>query len=72
MGTVLQIEQMSRAEKLKTMEALWADLSKVESEVESPAWHAELLKETEVRVAAGLERIADWEIAKAELRKRFE
>ena len=54
------------------MEALWADLSKNEAEVESPAWHEAVLKETESRVAAGQERIADWETAKRELRKRFE
>jgi hypothetical protein len=54
------------------MEAIWADLSRVETDVESPPWHGDLLKETEARVAAGQERIADWETAKRELRKRFE
>ena len=72
MAGTLQIEQMSRAEKLQAMESLWADLSKVEAEVASPAWHADALRETEARVAAGQERIADWETAKKELRKRFE
>jgi hypothetical protein len=72
MVTTVQIEQMSRAEKLQVMEALWADLSKAEAEVESPAWHAGVLRETEARVAAGEERIADWDTAKRELRKRFE
>jgi hypothetical protein len=70
MVTTIQIEQMSRAEKLQVMEAIWADLSK--AEVESPAWHADVLRETEARVAAGEERITDWEVAKRELRKRFE
>lgn len=72
MESTLQIEKMSRAEKLQTMEAIWADLSKVETEVESPAWHSDVLRETEARVAAGQERIAEWEMAKLELRKRFE
>ena len=72
MVTTLQIEQMTRAEKLQVMEAIWTDLSQVESEVESPAWHADAIRETETRVAAGQERIADWEMAKRELRKRFE
>jgi hypothetical protein len=62
---------MSREEKLQTMEAIWADLSKADAEVESPAWHEHVLRETEARVAAGQERIADWETAKQELRKRF-
>ena len=72
MVTTLQIEKMSRTEKLQAMEALWTDLSKAEAEVESPAWHADVLRETEARVAAGQERIADWETAKRELRERFE
>ena len=72
MTTAIQIEKLSRVEKLQTMEALWASLSRVEDEVESPAWHRDILKETEARVAAGQERIADWEVAKRELRKQFE
>ncbi len=54
------------------METLWTELSKSETELESPPWHNDVLKETEARVAAGQERIADWETAKRELRKRFE
>jgi len=71
MINTVQIEKMSREEKLQTMEALWADLSKVDTEVESPAWHEAVLKKTEARVAEGQERIADWEMAKRELRARF-
>lgn len=72
MPNTLSIERMSRVEKLQTMEALWSDLSKAEPEVKSPAWHETALKETKVRVAAGQERIADWDTAKRELRMRFE
>jgi hypothetical protein len=72
MAITIQIESLSRAEKLQTMEALWDALSKADEEVESPEWHREVLKETEARVAAGHERIADWGTAKRELRKRFE
>jgi len=72
MTSTIQIEKMSRAEKLQTMEALWEALSRTGAELESPAWHGGVLKETEARVAAGQERIADWETAKKELRKRFE
>jgi len=72
MVTASEIAQMSREEKLEVMEALWADLARDESEVESPAWHQDVLKETEARLAAGQERIADWETAKRDLRKRLE
>ena len=72
MTTTIQIELMSREEKLQTMETIWADLSKDDAGVESPAWHHDVLKETEARVAAGQEQITDWTTAKRDLRKRFE
>jgi hypothetical protein len=64
-----EIQQMPRREKLRLMEALWADLSRDETELESPAWHADALRETSERVARGEEKILDWEQAKVELRK---
>ena len=67
--SALEIQRMSRAEKLRLMEALWADLSRDEAEVESPAWHADALRETSERVVRGEEKIIDWTQAKAELRK---
>ncbi|MGO9587958.1 MAG: addiction module protein [Limisphaerales bacterium] len=67
--SALEIQRMPRQEKLRLMEALWADLSRDEAEVESPAWHADALRETSERVARGEEKILDWEQAKAELRK---
>jgi hypothetical protein len=66
--SALEIQRMPRAEKLRLMEALWADLSRDEAEVESPAWHADVLRETSERVARGEEKIIDWTQAKAELR----
>jgi len=68
----LEIDKMSRAEKLQTMEALWTDLSRDDSDIESPAWHQDVLKETEHRASSGLEQPIDWKSAKEELRKRFE
>ena len=67
--SALEIQQMPRREKLKLMETLWADLSRDEAEVESPAWHADALRETSERVARGEEKFLVWEQAKAELRK---
>ena len=67
--SALDIQQMPRSEKLKLMETLWADLSRDEAEVESPAWHADALRETAERVARGEEKILDWEQTKAELRQ---
>jgi hypothetical protein len=72
MTSVIQIAQMSREEQLQTMEALWGDLSKDDVNIVSPAWHAEVLRETSARIASGQEPVTDWTTAKRELRKRFE
>jgi len=69
---MIQIQSMSREEKLQVMESLWEDLSSDESALASPSWHQEALKQTEARVVSGQEQILDWPTAKKELRKRFE
>ena len=68
MSTV-DIQQLPRREKLRLMEALWADLSREEGELESPGWHADTLRETAERAARGKEESFNWEQAKAKLRK---
>ena len=60
---------MPRAEKLRLMEVLWTELSRDESEIESPAWHEVALAETEQRLKDGREQMIDWDHAKAELRR---
>ena len=49
----LPLDQMSRAEKIMAMEALWQELSRNDELLDSPAWHGEELAATERRVAAG-------------------
>ena len=66
--SALEIQQLPRQEKLKLMEMLWADLSRDEAELESPAWQADALRETAERRARGEETVLDWEQAKAILR----
>jgi Putative addiction module component len=70
--TIEAVRKLPRAQKLRLMETLWEELSRSESELESPAWHAKELAETERRLAQGKEQILDWETAKKKLRKRFE
>lgn len=70
--TITEIHQLPRIEKIKLMEAIWADLSNDEETIESPSWHLAELKKTEERFAAGQEEIIDWSEAKKELRKQFE
>jgi hypothetical protein len=66
------VQQLSRSEKLKLMELLWEQLSRPDEALESPAWHAQELAETERRLAEGKEQVMDWEAAKKELRRRVE
>jgi hypothetical protein len=67
--SVAEIQQMPRQEKLRLMEMLWAELSREESELDSPAWHGIALRETAERLARGEEQVLDWTEAKARLRK---
>ncbi|RJQ59837.1 MAG: acyl-protein synthetase [Desulfobacteraceae bacterium] len=72
MSNSIEIQHLSREEKLRVMEAIWEDLSKEEEQVESPDWHHQALQETDQRLKSGQENIMDWQDAKKELRKRFE
>ena len=60
MITLADIENMSREEKLRAMEALWQEISKEDPAPESPAWHGEVLKQPRSRAANGTEQVVDW------------
>ncbi|AJP48242.1 hypothetical protein PG1C_06780 [Rugosibacter aromaticivorans] len=61
---MLTIEHLTRVEKLRMMEALWDDLSREDSSLQSPAWHGDALHEAEAALAAGEARFIDWDQAK--------
>ena len=67
-----EIKQLSHIDKLKVMEVLWKDLSGDEEKYDSPAWHEDVLTETENRMNDGVEEVVDWDVAKKNLRKKFE
>jgi putative addiction module component len=70
MPVVLPLQKMSRNEKLRAMEALWADLSKDDDRLESPEWHAQALREAERTVKNGKAKFSDWEKAKKRIRRK--
>jgi hypothetical protein len=70
--TIEAVRQLPRSEKLRLMETLWEDLSRQDTEYESPAWHAKELAATERRLAEGKEQVMEWEAAKSQLRSQFE
>jgi len=52
------------------METLWADLSRDEKKLESPAWHKAVLEDREEAFKAGKVTASDWEQANKRIRKR--
>jgi putative addiction module component (TIGR02574 family) len=70
--SLAELRNLPASEKLKIIETLWGDLAADEDSFTSPAWHADELKKTEAKFAAGQIEVLDWEVAKKELRKRFE
>ena len=70
MSISLQIDQMTLADKLRAMEALWEDLCRNEESVPVPQWHKDVLDERERLVKSGQARFVDWERAKKNIAKR--
>jgi hypothetical protein len=62
---------MTLAEKLETMESLWADICRDADAFESPKWHKEVLQEREKLIASGEAQFIDWEKAKKEIREEI-
>ena len=71
MAVNLPLDEMSVEDKLQLLEAIWADLSRVPDQLESPAWHKDVLEETERRVESGEATFSDWQRAKASIRDRL-
>lgn len=49
----LEIERMSLAERLKTMELLWRSISAQPEKLQSPAWHKKILEKRLAKIKAG-------------------
>jgi putative addiction module component len=71
MEAMLPLDQMTVAEKLRAMEMLWADLSRNEKQIESPAWHGDVLRDREAKIKSGEAKFMDWETAKKQLREKL-
>jgi len=64
----LEISNMSIAERLKTMEALWDSLVHEDTEIESPDWHNDVLKERRKAIENGTAKIISLNELKASLK----
>jgi putative addiction module component (TIGR02574 family) len=67
----LPLDKMTVEEKLQLMEAIWADLSRDEANIESPEWHKAALEERRLKEERGETSYIPWEQAKEELRRRI-
>jgi Putative addiction module component len=71
MEATLPLDKMTVAEKLRAMEMLWADLSCNEAQIESPAWHGDVLRDREAKIKSGEEKFLDLETVKKQLRDKL-
>jgi hypothetical protein len=66
----LDLQHMSRDQKLRVMHEIWEDLAREDDATASPEWHKTALEETQSRAEQGIEAIHRWEDAKTELLRR--
>src|SRR5437773_7709408 len=67
MPVTLPLDEMTVAEKLRAMEAIWDDLCHRAEAVPSPAWHGEILAESERLIAEGKASFSEWEEARGRI-----
>ena len=70
MNSTVDLKQLSLAEKLGLMEALWDDLCRREAEIPVRDWHKERLDERQQQIEEGKAKFVDWETAKERIAKR--
>jgi putative addiction module component (TIGR02574 family) len=67
---MLQLDQMTLEEKLRTMEALWDNLCQHEETIPVPQWQKDLLDERERLIKQGRAQFSDWETAKKRISEK--
>ena len=68
MDVTLPLDQMTTAEKLRALEAIWESLCRRPNDVPSPSWHADVLRKREKGVQNGSSQFVDWNEAKQNIR----
>jgi putative addiction module component (TIGR02574 family) len=64
----LQLSELTLAQKLDLMEAIWDDLTRHDKTLESPYWHEQVLRDREEALAAGKATVSGWEDAKERIK----
>ena len=65
------LSKLSQAQKFQLMESLWADLTRDEKKLKSPAWHEEVFEDRQEAFASGKISSQDWEKAKKRIKKNI-
>jgi putative addiction module component (TIGR02574 family) len=63
-----QIAALPMAQRIELVMSLWDTID--ENQIESPAWHAEVLAEREAEIQSGKAKFIPWEDAKADILRR--
>ena len=69
MNIALPLNEMTTAEKLSVMEALWDDLCRTPEDLPTPAWHGEVLAAREQLLREGKTQFCDFAEVRDRLRK---
>ena len=62
-----EVLRLSKAERLQVMESLWTSLSKKQQDIESPAWHGEVLAARKGKIDSGKAKF----LSVAQLKRRL-
>ncbi len=68
--TIPDIEDMTPIQRVELMEALWKAMSRNPEDIESPAWHGQVLMEREESLKNGTDKFISLEQAEAHIRRR--
>ena len=66
----LPLTELTVSQKLDLLETIWADLSRDEESLESPAWLEAILQDRDAAFESGKVGASDWEEAKERIRKK--
>jgi hypothetical protein len=71
MHLAIPLQEMTATDKLQAIEEIWADLARESEDVPSPAWHGDVLRARERRIADGTARFLDITDAKQAVREQL-